>query len=434
MIGILQAARCLAAAAALCASRPQEAASRPAAAADSSALFRAGCEKLESGDALAGVDLLLSAVTRQPENDEYLIRLLEAYVRAGQPETACRVLDNALQADSRRLRVRLAGARHAAGAADWRRVELLLGPALEQLDPPDMLLLAEARRQTAGAGAARALLEGALKRWPACEALWLAILDDALRGGRPVAALRMVREAVRAAGPLPSLHLRAAQAHFALGRILGNTCIRACPHGREGQFDGDWLLLERHGEGSDFLCCPADSAVYQLRRALDGGLDEPAAHVLHARIWLTARKPQIAMQIVRAREAALLKADDPEVLAGLIDVALAADALPEFLAYLRAAAQRDSARATEILRDGYVRLAERYGERGEVRLYHEWLERAVAEVPRDVGLRLRLADALWDAGQRVAAVEHYRRLIELSPEHPQRVRIAERVASEADGG
>ena len=52
----------------------------------------------------------------------------------------------------------------------------------------------------------------------------------------------------------------------------------AVPGGRVGQFAGEWFLVEKRAEPDRFLCCPEASAFYALRRALDTGLDEPAAH------------------------------------------------------------------------------------------------------------------------------------------------------------
>jgi tetratricopeptide (TPR) repeat protein len=197
--------------------------------------------------------------------------------------------------------------------------------------------------------------------------------------------------------------------------------------GRVGQFYDDWLLIEKRDEADRFLCCPPASALYTLRRALDAGLDEPAAHLLHARIWQQAGRPEIGLAILRSREALWLENASPETLATFAEIALAANALDDFLRYARLRAARQPQRRDEILFEAFTAVAERYNQRGDLTLSREFLRRAVALRPENVPVMLRLADAVWDTGGREEAATWYRRVLEREPAHPERRRILERL-------
>ena len=229
----------------------------------------------------------------------------------------------------------------------------------------------------------------------------------------------------------PELHWRAAQAYFQLGQDVGAAEVRAVPGGRTGQFNGRWLLIEPREPRGRFLCCPRASALYQLRRALDGGLDRPAAHVLHARIWQRLRRPEIGWALLRDREAALLATPTPDLLKAYSDLALAADALPDYLRYQRLQARLQPAKADGILGAACVALAERYGQRGEETLHVHWLRRAVRHRPQDVAVLVRLADAEWSTGNRRRAALTYRKVLREDSDHPQGARMRRRIAAAA---
>lgn len=261
------------------------------------------------------------------------------------------------------------------------------------------------------------------------EAAWLARIDEALARGRAAQALQYVQEMPRVARTQPAGAFRAAQAYFQLGVLLGEADVRTVPEGRPGQFAGDLLLVEPRPGPDRFLCCPKASALYQLRLALDGGLDEPAAHVLHARIWQRLGRSDVALGILRARSAVLLADPDLDTLDTYSQVALDTDALSDYLRCARLRAARCPERRRAILVDACLTVADRYSQRGDETLHLEWLRRAVRHMPDDGGLWLRLADAEWAAGWTDDAVRHYRHVLHLSPEHAERGRILHRLAA-----
>jgi predicted Zn-dependent protease len=404
----------------------------PCAAQDGSAtsgdeLYREGCLRLEQGRFTAAVQALSAALARQPDRGDFALKLAQAYRGAGQGDEARKLLENFLARQPADQAVRLDLAqlhveqRRPAAAAE------LLAPFLNELEPAGLILLAEAFGACGRADEAAEVLSTAVARFPGDEPLWLAYVDQALEQRRHDEALHRVRGAEGQLGSRPGLHFRAAIAHFELGRILGEAQRRTLPSRRSGQFQGD-LLLIADGEGAQqFLCCPPESAMYQIRRALDGGLDEPAAHVLHARIWQRCGRPEVGLAILLARKQALIESNDEAAIRALADLALAAGRLPDYLRYARLLARCRRDRTDEILGEAFLAAAERYNQRGEEVIYAALLRRALELKPQDAALRLRLADADWDAGRTAAAARNYHAVLEQERDHPERLRILRRL-------
>jgi tetratricopeptide (TPR) repeat protein len=346
-----------------------------------------------AGDVAGAIRLLTEALGQAPGNVGYATELARAY----------------------------------AAERGWLAVDRLLSPLQDGLDVDGLLLLAEACAETGQVARAAEVLEHGLRSRPDSEALWLALIDDALARRCWALVLERVAQAERRLGFRPHLQFRAAQAYYRLGQAWGRTRVIRVPGGRAGQFVNDWLLLERQDQADRFLCCPPASALYALRRALDAGLDEPAAHLLHARIWQQAGRPEIGLAILQSREARWLESASADALATFAEVALAANALDDFLRYARLHAARAPQQRAGILFDACVAAAEQYNQRGDLTMSREFLRRAVALRPEDVTVMLRLADAVWDAGGSEEAAIWYRRVLEREPAHAERRRILERL-------
>ncbi len=249
-----------------------------------------------------------------------------------------------------------------------------------------------------------------------------------LTRGCAATALVQLEAARERFGRQPALHLLSAQALFELDHVLGAASLRTIPGGRSGQFADGVLLVEPRGTGDRFLCCGPDAALYHLRRALDGGVDEPAAHVLHARIWARLGHPCTGLRILQDREALLLPGAGHDVLTAYVDLAREAGALRDYLRYQRRLAESERTERDEVLARACRTVAEMYGQRGDARLYMEWLHRALDYRPDDAAVLMALADTEWNAGQVDRARGHYRRLLRLVPRHAERTRILERLA------
>jgi tetratricopeptide (TPR) repeat protein len=243
-----------------------------------------------------------------------------------------------------------------------------------------------------------------------------------------------LREIGRLAAPYrrhPQIRFRAAQCYYHLDQTLGQAEVRAVVGGVAGQFSGGWLLVERRAGPHRFLCCPPASAMYQLRAALDAGLEERAAYLLHARLWQRLGRSEIGLAILEGRSALLLANPTDAELAVFSDLALAGGALDKYLRYERRRGALRPAEREAILFSACVTVAEAYCQRGEATLYAEWLHRALRLRPHDAGVTLSLADVEWAAGRHGRAVALYRHLLALEPDHPDYHRIVHRLADAA---
>ncbi len=308
-------------------------------------------------------------------------------------------------------------------------IEILTDVVAEQPAQAEAtLLLARAYLANDQPGLAEDLLEPALTRFPKKVDLLLAWVDVALARRQWTTTLRRIDGAHAPRAERPAFQYRAARAYFGLDQLLGDAEVRTVAGGRAGQFVRPYLLVESHPGVDRFLCAPRQSAMYQIRQALDSGFDDPAAHVLHARIWHRLGRPQVGLSILRSRAAVLLARPDEDTLAAFSDLAVAAGDLPGYLRYERWRAAQAPSRRDAILLNACLVAAERYSQRGEETLYIEWLRRAADIRPNDADILLNLADAEWDAGRHDEAARVYRKLLSRAPSHPQRRRILARLA------
>nr|QDY92654.1 beta-barrel assembly-enhancing protease [uncultured Planctomycetota bacterium] len=359
---------------------------------------------------------------------EYPLALARAYVCAGQLGQAERLLQQLLQRWQDSTAVRLALAKVQQRQGRWADVVQTLTPVEKDLAADALLQLAQAMAE-AGQRDPEGVLRRGIERFPDHADLRLAWIDAALTRQRYADALERCRTAGDPLRCRPEFQLRAAQAYFHLGLVLGNAEVRSVPGGRAGQFLHDHLLVDRRPGYQRFLCCPRESALYQLRRALDGGLDHSAAHLLHARIWKRLGRPRMGLSILKSRAALLLEQPDDTVLATCCDLALAADALSDYLHFAQQRADRQPRRRNAILFEACLTAAEQYCHQGDEALYIQWLYRAVRICPDDRYVLLRLADAEWAAGRPQQAAPLYHRLLQLKVDHPQRLQILNRLGA-----
>ena len=393
-------------------------------------LYTAGCERLRSGRPIVAIELLSRAVAKRPGQVGYALKLAEAYTAAGQGRSARRLLENLHGREPHDVSVCLALAHSQVRDESWKAAMDTLSRVEERLGVDGVLLLATALRRAGTEARSDNALKRGLGRHRRSEPLWLAYIDAALRRHKYSLSLRRIAEAERRIPSSARISFRAAQAYFRMRRVLGAARVRAVRDGRVGQFSGQWLLVERRAGRDRFLCCPPASALYQMRRALDAGLDEPNAHLLYARIWRRAERPMVGFAVLRSREPILLESPTAPLLRTYSNLALAAGALRDYLRYARMAAQLEPERGDEILYTAYRSAGERYNQRGEDVVHAELLRRALALRPGETDLALELADAEWALGRREAAARLYGQVLAARPAHERREGILERLAGE----
>ncbi len=252
--------------------------------------------------------------------------------------------------------------------------------------------------------------------------------------GRHALAAEAFRESL-ALQDAPAVRCLLAETYCRLDRVLGPLTARWMPRAEPGsRTDGQYVLQPDEQRAGWFLTCSSESAVYQVQAALDAGLDTPEVHLLHARVWLRAGRPERATAILQKRADRLPERESGEFWDLYGQAALASGELETSERCLKQAVTLDPTRFQPTLAAAYQALADRYSRRGDLAAYIRCLEEAGNLAPRDADLHYRLGNAYWEAGHRTAAARQWQITLELNPDHPQRARLLEQIRRAASLG
>jgi len=440
-IGALAAAGCVivtAAAWAQGAAGPAgRATSRPAAAPTSQQAqaaetkFEDGRKKFFQGDYKDAIPLLREASIINPGKTSYQLLLAKAYRHAGQDKQAAGILEAILKDNPEHVEAGVELAEMLSPAKEPDRVIGILAPLLKfKHDYPLYHMLAEACYQKEQWDEARENYQEAVKLNPQSPQDWYQL------GNIYLAQKHFARsaEAYEKAGQLgvdsAVYHFKLASVYFNLRNYLGAVTTAVVLGGQPEQIKNDLLLLEAvPGKKDTFHVAGPKSAIFQIARAQQMGIDTPQIRFLEANIWLSARRFAKADALYKAMEAEgkLAKADLGLFWFYWSQTALGLDDFDNYLGRLGKAieAEPDVYKSTQA--DAYVTVARRYQAKGDHNRYIEYLKQAVATNPMAASLHLMLGEACWQASLRKQAVEQYRLVLELEPDHADRVKLLNRI-------
>jgi tetratricopeptide (TPR) repeat protein len=254
-------------------------------------------------------------------------------------------------------------------------------------------------------------------------------------------------------------HFKLASVYFNLRNYLGVVTVAEVLGGKAGEIKNDLYLLEPAPiTGADgapavanapagmrppvppsgpakkdlFYVAGPKSAIYQAAKAQQMGVDMPQIRFLEANTWLSARRYAKADSLYKALEGKLEKADQGLFWFYWAQTALGLDDLDNYLSRLNKAIEAEPDVYKPTLADAYMTIANRYQARGDAKKYIEFVARAVETNPLSASLHLVLGDAYWQASQGKLAIEQYKLVLELEPDHSQRVRLLNRIRGEQD--
>jgi tetratricopeptide (TPR) repeat protein len=224
------------------------------------------------------------------------------------------------------------------------------------------------------------------------------------------------------------LHFRLARAYFKLEQYLGKVTSRRVSRGGPDRIDGDYFLLgPEPGHDGTFRAAPATSAVFQVHKALELGLDTPEVHRLRGDIWLRLRQYTKALGVFRSINGKIKPPNRPSFEYSFAQAALGVDDVETYLRRLKRAAELDPAVYRPHLVDGFRTAAERCNQRGDLVGYVRYLEAGLKESPNSPDLHYRLGNAFWEAGRRKDAAREWQVTLELNPDHPRRADMLDRI-------
>ncbi len=292
-------------------------------------------------------------------------------------------------------------------------------------DYPNYHILAEAEYNLGQMGKARENYEAAVKLNPQSAAdhyqlgnIYLGINAFALASDSYQTALRLGLDT-------PVLHYKLGSALFNLRNYFGAISVQEIKSGEPGTIQGKWYLIETVPGSSDrFRCAPEISAVYQVAKALSDGIeDRPDIHVLMASIYLNAGRFAQSYKMLEKIGPAVKNEDKALFYYYQAQAAFGTGNYGRYLDLLGEAIKLKPEAYKSTLVDAYVQVADRYNQAGQLDRYIDFLSKAVAESPQAASLHLKLGNAYEETQKFAAAAAQWRMVLDLEPDHPQRMNL-----------
>jgi tetratricopeptide (TPR) repeat protein len=393
---------------------------------DAETLFNDGRDALFRGETERAIELLAQAAALDDTKTGYKLHLARAHRYAGSEDQAASILEEILEAAPDHVEAGQTLAEIYTQAKRWEEVLRVLEPLLKyRHDYPTYHMLAEAEYSLGQAEKARKHYEEAIKLNPQSASDHYQLANIYLAGNFFALAAESYQKALQLGLESPVLHYKLGSAYFNLRNYFGRITERAIKSGQPGTISQRWYLIEPvPGRPDVFRCAPETSAIYQIARAVADGIEERAdIHILRATIYLNSRRYGRAYDMFT--EIAPTVPDEDKALFHYYhaQAAFGTGRYDEYLDLLGKAIELDPEAYRSTLVDAYLRVADRYNQAGQLEEYIRYLAMAVAETPQTASLHLKLGDAHEEAQDYATAVTEWRMVLDLEPDHPQRLKL-----------
>lgn len=415
------------------ASADKKVAENPKAAAkpDGAALFQKGRDALFQGDSKQAIELFQKAIAADNNGQKttYRLNLARAYRYDGKSEASEKLLKQILKespdhVEAGQLLAEIHHAQHR-----WKEIVEVLEPLLKyRHDYSTYHMLGEAAYHLDD------FIKAAKYYQKAIQLNGKSALDHYQLGNIHLAKNRYARAvssyeaALRLGLESPVLHYKLASGYFNLRNYFGKVEVVTASGGSPGTISGRFYLIERvPGKKDVFRVAPTTSAIYQIAKAIDDSDTPPIdIRMLRANTYLSARRYQPAYDFYEALGQAVVK--QPKEDRALYHYYFAESALglakfDEYLAHLRKAIELDKPTYESALVDAYRVVAEKYNQLGKLDKYIAYLKLAVKESPQMAALHMKLGNALEEDKAYGEAVQQWRMVLDLEPDHPSRTQL-----------
>jgi tetratricopeptide (TPR) repeat protein len=388
--------------------------------------FADGRDALFQGDYDKAVELLTKAVEADGGKTGYRLNLARALRYAGKEDAAVKQLEEILKVSPDHVEAGQTLCEIYAARKQWKEIVALLEPLLKyRHDYPNYHILAEARYNLGEFDKARKNYEEAVKLNPQSAVDHYQLGNIYLGNNAFALASESYQTAMRLGLDTPVLHYKLGSALFNLRNYFGAMSVREVKSGKPGAIEQKWYLVEAAPGGKDlFRCAPEISAAYQVAKALADGIeDRPDIRVLMASIYLNAGRFGQAYEMFEKIGSAVKEEDKALFYYYQAQAALGVGNYDRYLELLGKAIKLKPEAYKSTLVDAYVQVADRYNQAGKLDRYLEYLVKAVAESPQTAALHLKLGNAYEEAQKFGPAVAQWRMVLDLEPDHPQRMKL-----------
>ena len=410
------------------------AAKKPAAKAakqDAEKLFEEGRDALFQGEYRQAIKLFEKAVAAEKngQKNTYRLNLARAYRYDSQMKKSEELLKQILKESPDHVEASqlLAEIYHA--GQRWKEIIKVLEPLLKfRHDYPTYHMLGEATYNLDDYTKARKYYQEAIRLNGASALDHYQLGNIHLAENRYARAALSYEAAMRLGLESPVLHYKLASSYFNLRNYFGKISKVTVAAGAPDTISGNWYLIERVAGGTDvFRVAPPKSAIYQIAKARQGNdLPQVDIRMLQANTFLSARRYQRANELYS--ELSQLVVDQPKEDRALYhfnyaEAALGLAKYDDYLSHLRKAISLDKETYESALVDAYDTVAEKFNQAGELDKYIKYLKLAVHESPQAAALHMKLGSALEEAKDYGKAVQQWRMVLDLEPDHPQRTKL-----------
>lgn len=391
-------------------------------------LFEQGRKAMFQGDSALAVKLLRQAVAADPNGAKtiYRLHLARALRYAKQPQEAEKLLKQIIQQSPEHVEAgQLLAEIHYADKR-WREIIQVLEPLLEyRHDYPTYHLLAEAAYYSDDYDDARKYYLEAIRLNPESAVDRYQLGNIYLGDNRFALAAMAYERAIKLGLESNVLHYKLASAYFNLRNYFGKVATISIPAGKTGEINGDWYLIEPvSGQPDVFRAAPRKSAIYQIALSIKQGLPQRTdIRMLLANIHLNARRYASAYALYQQLDDKVTEEDRALYLYYFAQSALGVDKYEEYLKLLKQASELAPDAYGSALVDAYLTVADKNNQAGRLDEYVKHLELAVRQSPQDAALHLRLGDAYEELRRTEDAVQQWRMVLDLQPDHPRRTQL-----------
>jgi tetratricopeptide (TPR) repeat protein len=392
-------------------------------------LFQAGRKEYFQGKHLESIKTLIKASEKNPMKSGYKLLLAKAHRAVKQDGQAIKVLESLIKANPEHVEAGLELAELISPTKEPERVIALLEPLLKfKHTYPLYHMLGEAHYEKEELKSARKYFEDAIKLNPQNKEDHYQLGNIYLSQKRFARAGRSYRTASDLGMSSGVFHFKLASVYFNLHNYLGKISKTNVIGGKPGQTNAQFYLIDAVAGAEDtFHVAGPQSAIYQVAKSKEQGIDIFALHFLEANIWQNSHYYKKADAIYASLKEKVAKEDAGLFWAQWADTALGLDDYDEYINRLNKAIELQPEVYKPTLSDALKNVARRYQQRGKQADYIVFLKKAINVNPLSASLHLTLGDAYWTANDQPKAIQQYKLVLELEPEYAQRIRLLNRI-------
>ena len=391
-------------------------------------LFQQGRKALFQSNYPEAIKLLRQAVDADKggEKTGYRLHLARAYRYAKQPKDSENLLVELLKKTPDHVEAGQLLAEIYYTQDRWEDISKVLKPLLKyRHDYPTYHLLAEATYNLEKYEDSRKYYKEAVKLNPQSGPDHYQLGNIYLAENRFASAADSYETAMRLGVEGAILNYKLASAYFNLRNYFGRVAAVTVKAGKAGEINGDWYLIEPiPGKKDQFRAASRKSAIYQIAAAIAGGMEErPDIQLLQANTYLNARRYQQAYEKYQQLGEKIPPENHALYQYYFAQSALGLRKYDEYLAHLQEAVKLDPDSYDATLIDAYLTVADKYNQAGDLEKYIQYLELAMKQAPQNAAMHRKLGDAYEESRKYDKAVEQWRMVLDLEPDHPQRTAL-----------